>query len=697
MKKILLATALFSFFGIQLSYAQVQNNPVVLEVGGRQIRQQEFMKDFMQSMGDNLVSKGASEAEKRAALEEYVELYANFQAKLRDARSMGMDTAADLRAELAKYRAELAAPYLIDSVLLSKIMHEAYDRNRYALHAQHILVKVGADASPEDTLAAYNRALELRKRVLEGENFHDLAIEEVRRLNPEARVKPDEGDLGYFTSFDMVYPFENAAYALEPGQTSMPVRTRFGYHIIQLIEKVEFYGKVNIQHYWNRNSNAKQEVMLLYEQLASGTPFEFVARQSDDRSTAETGGLIEGAEMRQLPAEYITIISRLKDGEISRPFLTRYGWHIIKLVKSEQLPSFEKMEPFYRQRMVRDLRGSASRKSFAAHSRVKYGIVDLTTTPVPQKGKKNKKNKKNNTEVKMMANFDGLMPHLDRKVLAGHWEVKDSVFKENPVLVRVPGKEYKLLDFVQFIRNTAGNYPRTELDYFVKERYDAFLDSVTIAYADTQLEKEHPEFAELVDEYRRGLVIFNYNERMVWTKAIKDSIGFAGFYARESAKKSLQNPADSIYFWRTRARVVVFDVDDSRCLDSDKALKILRKALKKDLSVADMQDALQKKVDSKKCESEEPVKNSLEVVEQGRQSLLADDQWKRDVYVAHSGKGYRLLVVQDIIDPCLKGQFEARGYYLNSWQNEVEENLCRDLRSKYRVKINKNVVAGIHF
>ena len=692
-KKILLAAAIISVFGFQFSTANAQGNPVVVEVGGKQIRQQEFMKDFMQSVGDNLLAKGASEAEKRAALDEYVELYANFQAKLRDARQMGLDTTTALRNELAKYRSELAAPYLIDSAMLSKILHEAYERNHYALHAMHILVKVGPDADPEDTLAAYNRAMELRKRVVGGENFHDVAIEEVRRVDPKAKVQPNEGDLGFFTAFDMVYPFENAAYALQPGEVSMPVRTRFGYHIIKLVERVEFYGKVTIQHYWNRNHNSREIVLSEYNRLMNGTPFEIVASQSDDYSTAQKGGLLENVDFHQLPTEYVAMISRLKEGEISNPFYTRYGWHLVKLLKREEMPPFEKMEAFYRQRMVRDPRGNASKKSFAATARKKYGLVDLTTTPVAQKGKKKKKKQ----PVKMVASIDALTAKLTDDVFTGRWKIGDTAFSENPVLARVPDKEYKMLDFVDFVRRTQSRTPRTTLEFYARQRYEDFLDSIVIVYADSQLEKENPEFAELVDEYRRGLMIFSYNEQMVWTKAIKDSVGFADFYARESAKKSLSVPSDSIYFWKSRARVDIYDVADSRCLDSDKALKIVRKSVKKNLASSDILMALTKKVDSKKCEVAEPVTSSIEVVEMGRQSLLTADQWTPGVYVAHSGKGYRLLVVQDIIEPCLKGQFEARGYYLNAWQNEVEENLCKELRGKYRVKIHKDVVKSISF
>ncbi|MBO4586662.1 MAG: peptidylprolyl isomerase [Bacteroidales bacterium] len=696
MKKIFLALALISPFAFHLSPTQLSaqnNNPVIIEIGGRQIRQQEFMKDFNQSVGDGLTARNASEAEKTKALADYVELYANFQAKLLDARAEGMDTAEDLREELGRYRKDLAAPYLIDSAMLQKIMHEAYERNRYALHAVHILVKVRPDASEEDTLKAYNRALELRARAVAGENFHDLAIEEVRRQRPEADVHINEGELNYFTSFDMVYPFENGAYALEPGEISQPVRSRYGYHIIKLIEKVEYYGKATLQHYWKRNPDDKDIVAEAYQRLLSGTPFEMVARQSDDLSTAASGGYLVDATMQQLPHEFVTTMSHMQNGEISKPFLTRYGWHILHLLKKDTLPPFEKMEAYYKQRMSRDMRGEASRKSFAASARKKYGIVDYTTTPVVLKGKK----KKSKEPVKMMATLDEFTSHLNDDVFAGKWKIKDSVFTNMTPLVKVPGKDYNVLDFVAFVRKTQKKERRVEPSYYARQHFDEFLDSVSIAYADSQLENENPDFAALVEEYRRGLMIFNYNEKNIWVKALKDSVGFANFFARESVKKSLQNPEDSIYFWRTRARVLAFDVADSRCLDPQKAEKILRKAVAKDLSSTDMQDALLKKVDKKHCEQQSPVNFNIEVVEQGHQHLLADEQWTPGIYRVDGDKGYRLLVVQEIVPPCLKGQMEARGYYLNAWQNEVEENLCRDLRKKYNVKIHYDVVGTIRY
>lgn len=695
MKKTLLALAaiLLSSFGASLF---AQSNPVIIEVGGQKIRQTEFMQEFMKSVGDNLVSKpGVTAAEKRQTLEEYVELYANFRTKVLDAQAMGFDTVKELRKELSRYRKELAAPYLIDSAMLLRILHEAYDRNRYALHAAHILVKVAPDASPEDTLEAYNHIKQLRKRIVDGENFFSVAIEEARRLNPKAKVQANEGELSYFSTFNMVYPFESAAYALDIDEVSQPVRTQYGYHLIKLLDRVELYGKVTLQHIWMRNPNSKTAISMAYESLLAGTPFEMVARQSDDHSTIETGGLLPDAALGQLPHEYVKILSGLHEGEISAPFFTRYGWHIVKLIKKDTLPPYESMVPYYKQKMARDQRGDASRKSFAAASRKKYGILDYTTTPVV--GKSTKKGKKNQP-VEMMASLDEITGLVNDSVFRELWRFSDTAIHDRRPLVHTPSRDYTAVDLAKYIRrNQRTQLPESHSSY-VRRQFDNFIDSVSVVYADSQLEKEYPEFADLIADYRRGLMIFDYNDKMIWSKAIYDTVGFSDFYARESKTKRMDNPDDSIYFWNTRARVVTFTVADSLCLEPSKAVKLIAKAQKKNKSSVDMKALLLDKVDGKKCSADEPVTHAVRMVEQGRQNLLAADQWQRGVYVQPAvGKGYSLLVVEDILPPKLKEQMEARGYYLNAWQNEVERNLIKQLRSKYNVKINRDAVSRITF
>ena len=697
-KKILLATALFSVLSFQFSYSQAQTDPIVMEVGGQKIRQSEFMKEFTANAGQQLLSRpNVSDAEKQAALKEYADLYAIFRAKELDAHQMGLDTASRMLRELAHYRKDLAAPYLIDSAVLRRILDEAYERNHYSLRAAHILVPADLRATPEDTLAAYNHIWELRQRIDNGEDFNSVAWDETRRHNPKAQPRAVEGDLGYFSVFDMVYPFENAAYSLKIGEVSQPVRTRFGYHLIKLLDRVDgLYGKVTMAHIWLHSTDSTRDgsINLIYNQLMEGTPFEIAARQSDDRTTSDKGGVLADASLSQLPPEYVKKLEGMKVGEISKPFFTQYGWHIIKLIKRDTLPQPEDLESFYKQRLTRDQRGEQSRKSFAATCRKKYGIVDLTVTPQDNgKGRKGKRN----VPVKMKANLDELIRIVPDSVMAAVWRIDETEFTDTTPLAITPRKQYTSLDVARFIHKNQRKEQHQSIDNYVHQRYNDFLDSIAIDYADSMLEQEHPEFAQVVNDYRRGLIIFNYNDKMIWRKAVYDTVGFEAFYARESGKKNLSNPEDSIYFYHPRARVIVLDIADSDALPSEKAIKIVAKAQAKELGSSAMKQLLLKKINRKKYPAENMVESDVEMVEQTRQKLLGADQWQRGIYVKPSKKGYRMLVVDEVLPRSIKSSQDARGYYLSAWQNEIEKQLNQELLNKYNVKIYHDVIRSIKY
>lgn len=696
MKKILMAVA--TVLLIAGAGAQTwPHNPVVMEVGGKKIAKDEFMKDFMSTVGERLAAKpGVTEAEKRQTLDEYVDLYATFRAKLMDAYALGFDTMPNLLEELKTYRDELAAPYLIDSATLERILHEAYDRNHYSLRAAHILIMLSPDASAEDSLNAYKRIMALRDRIMAGEDFFAVSSEEVHRVQPDAPMRPNEGDLGYFTAFDMVYPFENAAYALKVGEVSMPVRTRFGYHIIKLLDKVDMFGKCDLAHIWMMSSDSsmrKFEIDDCYRRLTEGQDFAIVARQSDDRTTRDNGGLMPNATLSNLPPEYVDVAQYLKDGEFSKPFFTQYGWHIIKMVRRDTLPPYESMVPYYKQKMTRDQRGEESRKAFTRSCMKRYGIQDLTQTPVAQpKGKKGKKKE----PVKMQASLQQLYDIVPVEATRNQWKYNDSMVTDIHPILTMPGKSYTTLDLARYISTHQKGGRPLKSEYFVNMKYSDFIDSVVLVFVDSRLEEDNPELADVVDEYRRGLMIFNYNNAMIWSKALHDTVGFSDFYARESSTKRMDNPDDSVYFWKTRARVVTVNVVDSACIAPSKAEKLLKKALKKNNGSLEMKDMLTAAV-SKKCTAVRPVSVAPDLVEQGRQNILSADQWQKGVYMSPKSKGYRAVVVEEILPPMLKGQMEARGYYMNGFQNEVERKHNDMLNKKYNVKINYDVVKQISY
>ncbi len=142
----------------------------------------------------------------------------------------------------------------MDKEVTEQLIQEAIDRSKQMVRASHILIMVAEDASPKDTLAAYNRALDIRKKLIsEALTFPEAAVQ--LSEDPSARDEVgrngkiqhgNKGDLGYFTAFDLIYPFETAAYNTPVDGYSMPVRSQFGYHLIWVQDKQPVVAKINI-------------------------------------------------------------------------------------------------------------------------------------------------------------------------------------------------------------------------------------------------------------------------------------------------------------------------------------------------------------------------------------------------------------------------------------------------------------------
>ena len=101
------------------------------------------------------------------------------------------------------------------------------------------MIKLDPGAFPEDTLRAYTEATQIRDRILEGESFEELAL----AISGNPLIVRMGGVPGYFTAFETLYSFETAAYNLNPGEISMPVRSRFGYHLIRVTHRRERAGE----------------------------------------------------------------------------------------------------------------------------------------------------------------------------------------------------------------------------------------------------------------------------------------------------------------------------------------------------------------------------------------------------------------------------------------------------------------------
>lgn len=678
--------------------AQRSDDPVLFEINGKPIRQSEFMNEFRSSHGlDPKAAPTACTYEKRQALEEYAELFVNFRTKLEDAYAMGLDTTPTLVKELKGYRDELAAPYLIDSATMQRILREAYERNHYVLHAAHILVRVSKNATPDDTLAAYNKAMEYYNRVTNGEDFFLVAYEANKIRLIQEGVPPDDprhkdhGDLGNFTVFDMVYPFESAAYSLEPGQISLPVRSSYGYHIIKLITKSPFYGRCSFQHIWcaanNNPDQAKNRINDALNHLKEGESFATVClNYSDDNTTVHNAGYVTDVRAQQLPPEYVDVLSRLAPGQISAPFQTSYGWHILLLNNKDSIPPFEDMVPNYKQRLARDQRSAEPRKSFIQRSKERYILSDFTKMyPKPtRRGKK--------VDSKPLASLDECVSAVTPEVFNRIWSFNDSLITDYRPLFSIGDSSYNAVDFLRWVEANQHVARPHDMKIYIQNRYNDFIDEMVYRYADARLEDENPDFRALVDEYRNGLMIFSYNDQMVWSKSIVDTAGFIEFYNRASKSHSIDNEADAPYFWNTRADVTLVTVDDSAFIKPSKVVNLILKASKKQWNKGQLTDKLR---DAARKDATLRVENQR--LEQEHQSLLKSGWFRPGVYTVPLPKGYQVIRVDNVINPTLKSAAEARGYYLNDYQSFLDKQLIGQLRKKYNVVIHQDVLDAITY
>ncbi|MCS7074735.1 MAG: peptidylprolyl isomerase, partial [Bacteroidia bacterium] len=349
MNKRFLLTGLL---GCTILSAIAQQSPVLLSFSnGKKVTKSEFEYVYQRNNG------GLDSAKKHgpAKYKEYLDLYIRYRRKVMDAEAAGLDTLQSFKDELNGYIKQLSQPYLIEKEVLDELIKEAYERSKSEIHAAHLLVNCAQDAKPEDTLAAYTKAIAFRDSIVKsGKPFAYMA----EKYSDDPSARQNKGDLGYFTVFDFVYPFESGAYKTPVGQVSMPIRSQFGYHLIYVMDKVPAQGTKRVSHIMVRigeNYSAKDttsaiaRINEIYEKLKGGADFAKLAEtMSDDPISAKKGGdLGSGFLLYELQMQK----HALSVGQFSRPFTSPYGWHILKVTEVNPVKPFEQAKNELKQKV----------------------------------------------------------------------------------------------------------------------------------------------------------------------------------------------------------------------------------------------------------------------------------------------------------------------------------------------------------
>ena len=660
------------------------DDPVLLTVAGEKVTKSEFLNVY----NKNNLKKDVID---KKSLEEYLDLYINFKLKVKEAESLGLDTAVSFITELAGYRKQLAQPYLTDKGVNDNLLLEAYYRMQWDIRASHILIKLALNAAPKDTLIAYNKIMGIRGRIIKGESFAKVADE--MSEDPSAKgqaaskgrpyVKGNEGDLGYFTAFDLVYPFETAAYNTEVGKISMPVRTDFGYHLVKVTDKKPAMGKVQVAHILvtiPANSTAddsakyKSKIHEVYNKIKADSSFEDMAKQySDDKASAVKGGVIPWFGVNRMVPEFIVAIGKLKNkGDISEPVQTMYGWHIIKLIDRKGIAPPDSIKPELKTKIAKDSRSGKSKEAMVSKIKKDYGFIEFPKALADfykvvndsiSLGKWNiEKAKSLNKLLFSFGQADIIEQDKNGKIIHHESSLNEL-------------KTYTQQDFAKYLASHP-SVSRTKEDssVYVRKMYKQYVDEMAMNYEDNRLETKYPEFKSLMKEYRDGILLFEHTDEKVWSKAVKDTVGLKSFY-----EKNKNN-----YLWDDRLDATIYT-----CANA-KLAKTTRNLVKKGKLT---NDEILKQInkDSQlnlKIESGEYLKKDNAIIDTISWAPGITNDINKDNSVV-------FVKVNRIIPKEPKTLAEARGLITADYQTYLEKVWISELKKKYPVVVNREVFETI--
>ncbi len=628
------------------SYSQSLSD-IVLTIDGESVTREEFENIYKKNNRDSIVTQ--------KTLDDYMELFINFKLKVHAAKALGLDTVKKFVNELAGYRTQLARPYLTDTEKLNDLMKEAYSFMKEEVRASHILIKCDPLASPQDTLKAYEKIMELRRRVIAGEDFGNVAKSKGGSEDPS--VASNGGDLGYFTAFQMVYPFEKAAYAANVGELSMPFRTRYGYHILKLTDRRPARGEIQVAHIVIRpkaetkgDEGAKLKLEEIRQKVVNGEEtFENMCKKySDDPSSSKKGGELPWFGTGKMVPEFEDAAFGLKaDGDVSMPFKTDYGWHIVKRLKVRTIPTFSEAEKDLKNKVSKDGRSEQTRKSFV------------------EKLKK---------EYRFSLNGDILkkiVAAADSNALTGKLYIKSKDLKAT--LFSYAEKSYTVNEFNEYFRTKGmGKSGVLPADH-VNAVFTKLVEDKLIAEEDAKLEQKHTPFRLLMKEYREGILLFELTDQKVWSKAVKDSTGLAIFYEQNKGQ----------FMWPERADVVIYTCANQKIATD--ARKMLNAGKDRSAVAGELNQASQLNIQ----------------IEQGlyardEKPFLKDIEWNLGFTKDLTYEGQVVFMeIKEVVPPRPKRLEEAKGLITSEFQNFLEKLWIEELRLKYKFEINKDVLHSI--
>lgn len=627
------------------SNAQNKSKEVLFTINDKPYYTDEFVRVYNKNL--DLVKD-----ESQKDLNQYLDLFIGYKLKVNKANKLGLQDGQQYLSELKTYRTQLSKNYTTDSKVTKELVDEGYKRLQKEVNASHILILVDENASPEDTLAAYNKTKSIRDRLMKGEDFGTVAAE----VSQDPSAKENKGNLGYFTSFRMVYAFENGAYNTPVGTVSNPVRTRFGYHLIKINDVRANRGEVAVAHIMILKQKDNEEVTTakttiedIYKKLQQGEKFEELAKQfSEDKSSASKGGVLNRFGSGQLSSEEFEnkAFSLTKENPVSEPFETQFGWHIVKLIEKFPIKSYEDSRIELENKIGKDDRSRLITNSLTEKLRKKY--------PVKRDAKL----------------YSSILKLVTNDFYEAKWSLPTDTKKYAATLFNVGTRNLTGTTFLDYIYSQQkSGLAIKPIEKLVEKLFENFADEQRNQYNNDNLENEFPEFASVMEEYRDGLLLFDLMDKEIWQRSKTDSVGLSAFYDTQKNK----------YLWKTR---VTSEIYSSR--DKETMKKVLD-MLKKGKTPKDVKDKFNTEQVLNVMLYEGTYEEGDSALPQGTKMELGLSE------ITNKGEYYFITKINKVLPAGPKSLEECKGKLVNDYQQYLEQNWVDELKKEFTVKVNQDV------
>ncbi|WP_303917579.1 peptidylprolyl isomerase [Draconibacterium sediminis] len=620
------------FFVVITLQVVAQSDEVLLTIDQHEVSKDEF--EFVYNKNNSNLYSNAD----RKTPKEYLELFINFKLKVVEAENLKMDTSQAFINELAGYRKEIAAPYLTDIDFNEHQVEELYRRMQLEVNASHILLGVDENASAQQEQQVLDKITNIRKQIIAGKPFEDAAME----YSEDPSAETNKGHLNYFSAFTMVAPFEDAAFNTPVGEVSEPVRTDFGYHLIKVHDTRPNKGELQVAHIMKnvgRNATpeekakAKTAIDSIYQLLLNGADFAALAKnESQDRRSAVRGGEMPWFAAGRIVKEFSDPAFALKnDGDISEPVETPFGYHIIKRLSARPVPPFEEARTLIESQIKKDAARQASGKKVFVE------------------------------KLKKEYNFsenEAAKAKLAELTVAGTSALPEETF------FTIDNKNFGAEELTAFITQNdikSGSYLSV---------YDNWVTDEITNLEDSKLEEKYPEFRYLMNEYHDGILLFNISQEKIWNYAAQDTAGLEEFYQKNKDK----------HLWGDRFKGHI--ITCKNVLVREEAENLFGAGLNADEVLAHIN-----------TDGEELISIETGAWEEAQNPVV-------DYYVWNGKEpedfdSATTFVRGDKIKPEPKTLDDARGLFISDYQDYLEEQWIKELRNKYKVKVNKKLLNSI--